>query len=80
MLNARVFRVSHGTKVTPSLNVSFLLSVETGDAASHAQPPSQSQEIERQPIQESVRLSSGTYVNISVVQLLFFNYETWIAK
>ncbi len=49
-----------------------MLSVETGDAASHAQSPSRSQEIERQPAQESVSLSSDTYVNFFLYYNFFF--------
>ncbi len=40
-----------------------MLSVETGDAASLAQSPSRSLEIERQLAQGSVSLSSDTYAN-----------------
>ena len=49
-----------------------MLSVETGDAASLAQSPSRSLEIERQLAQGSVSLSSDTYANFFFVLWLFF--------
>ncbi len=57
-----------------------MLSVETGDAASLAQSPSRSLEIERQLAQGSVSLSSDTYAIFFFVLWFFFYYETWIAK